>query len=257
MSQKINNIKQGKRVETSKLMSQYEQDLTWMAYRYAIGRHTISCHSIAGDMAKHIPNRVTQERQFFMARDIQHEIAMQLRYQPFFFQMQFDDDMAKDWVPLDRFFDFCVMTGIKDVKELEKYSSIAYLGVRNGEPYFETDPWEEGADASKGKREIYSGMDWEDLMIWSNLAKLLDVSKHDYCLCKKDGDYHVIEYFSTYQRVNRPNSPSLYEKIKMPCKQFANNSSVITRIDEQYIIEDGLCKEMAQYYADKYVIEIE
>ena len=47
--------------KSPKYMSEYEHDLTWMAMRYAIGRHTIAAHSICCDRGKNVYGRLSQK----------------------------------------------------------------------------------------------------------------------------------------------------------------------------------------------------
>lgn len=55
------------------------EDMIWMSYRYAIGRHTIAAHMHADTIAKYA-KCLSQERQVFAASDIRHELAGQFIY---------------------------------------------------------------------------------------------------------------------------------------------------------------------------------
>lgn len=50
------------------------EDLTWMSYRYCIGRHTIAAHAHADGIASNLYNVLSEDRKMIMAHDIRREI---------------------------------------------------------------------------------------------------------------------------------------------------------------------------------------
>lgn len=229
----------------TKLMSQYELDLTWMAYRYAIGRHTIAASSMCKDMAKNVYLRLTRSRSEFMAQDIQKEIADHFRFYPFSFCMDYgipSDDVR--FVPVDRFIEFVETNGITSMEDLIKYNRIECRWNR------ETDSFIYTCDEKKNK-EGYALTDWEDMMEWSNLAKLLNFKCHKYCIAKdpSTNEEVLIEYFDTYRRKSYKTLE--FEKVKVPCQQFSDNAYICTRIEESYITKDNLDgKEVMKFASD-------
>lgn len=218
----------------SKLMSSYEQDLTWMAYRYAIGRHTIAASSICKEMAKNVYLRLTRSRSEFIAQDIQKEIADHLRFYPFSFTMSYDipaDDNR--FVPIDRFIEFLMSNGYASDEELQNFSRIECNWDR------ESDTFTYVTEEKKDKTG-YLTHDWEDLMEWSNLAKLLNFKCHKYCIAKDPStdEEVMIEYFESYRRKSYKTLE--FEKIKVPCQQFSDNAYICTRIEESFIVKDDL-----------------
>lgn len=217
-----------------KLMSSYELDLTWMAYRYAIGRHTIAASSIQKEMAKNVYLRLTRSRSEFMAQDIQKEIADHLRFYPFSFTMNYNiptDDVR--FVPIDRFIEYMMSADIKSDEELQNFSHIECNWDR------ESDTFNYITEEKKDKTG-YLTHDWEDLMEWSNLAKLLNFKCHKYCIAKnpENGEDVMIEYFETYRRKSYKTLE--FEKIKVPCQQYSDNAYICSRIEESYITKDNL-----------------
>lgn len=218
----------------SKLMSSYEQDLTWMAYRYAIGRHTIAASSICKEMAKNVYLRLTRSRSEFIAQDIQKEIADHLRFYPFSFTMSYDipaDDNR--FVPIDRFIEFLMSNGYASDEELQNFSRIECNWDR------ESDTFTYVTEEKKDKTG-YLTHDWEDLIEWSNLAKLLNFKCHKYCIAKDPStdEEVMIEYFESYRRKSYKTLE--FEKIKVPCQQFSDNAYICTRIEESFIVKDDL-----------------
>ena len=240
--------------EEPALMSEYEQDLTWMAYRYAIGRQTIHAHSMACEMAKHIPNRVTVERSRFMAKDIQEEIGRQLRFQSFFFDIDCSLDGTDDYLPLHLLIRFIQEKGITDLQELGKYKRICcWKDKETDKICYEA----EVASEEEQKRSFYGMMSLSDLECWNRLALLLDDTKHKWCLCSKFDKKYLIEYFDSYteryvrvgydsaeEGKSRPSQRAkIFEPIKIPCKDLSKNAYVVPFIDKSIIVEDNLSDE--------------
>ena len=233
------------REKLPKLMSQYEQDLTWMAYRYAIGRHTIHADCMCKDMCKHIPGRVTPERSRFMAEDIQREIAMHLRFYPFTFSVvTYPEDMLL--VPLDYLIAFYNQQKMSKLEDLYRYAGILCF-VDSDEITFKSFLSEEK------EKKVVSGfsMDIDDLMNWSNLSKLLDDRCHHFALCKKSenlGERIVVEYFDSYVRVQDAEERIRFELVKIPCAIFSNNAYMFCQLNEDWIVKDKLTpEEVGQY----------
>ena len=66
--------------------SLFEEMLMWTSYRYCIGRHTYVT-SLAGEMAQHYYDKLTDERMEFTAMDIRKEILDKLQWLPFNFRI--------------------------------------------------------------------------------------------------------------------------------------------------------------------------
>lgn len=233
-----------------KLMSSYEQDLTWMAYRYAIGRHTIATSSMCKEMAKNVYLRLTRSRSEFMAQDIQEEIADHLRFYPFSFTMNYNiptDDVR--FAPIDRFIEFLMSKGYASDEELQNFSRIECNWDR------ESDTFSYVTEDRKDKSGYYTTHDWEDLMEWSNLAKLLNFKCHKYCIAKnpENGEYVMIEYFETYRRKSYKTLE--FEKIKVPCQQYSDNAYICSRIEESYITKDNLEGKEVLKFASEHGID--
>lgn len=232
-----------------KMMSEYETDLVWMSYRYAIGRHTIAASSMCHEMAKNVYGRLTRARSEFMAEDIQKEIADHLRFYPFSFCISYDIPPSDPlYVPIDRFIGWFLNYGYKDADVLENFSRIEYHYDKVKDiGHYET--------TKKKDKTGYTTSDWEDLMDWSNLAKLLNYKCHKYCLCKdpETGEETMVEYFESYRRKSYKTME--FEKVKIPCEKFHENSYVFTYIDERYILKDEMTSKEVMDFAYEHKIE--
>lgn len=218
-----------------KMLDEWITDMIWMSYRYAIGRHTIAASSMCKEMAKNVYLHLTRSRSEFMAQDIQKEIADYLRFYPFSFTMDYNipsDDNR--FVPIDRFIEFMMSSNIKNDEELQNFSRIECKWDK------ESDTFTYVTEEKKDKTGYFTH-DWEDLMEWSNLAKLLNFKCHKYCIAldpNSDNEEVLIEYFDSYRRKSYKTLE--FEKVKIPCRQFSDNAYICTRIEESFIVKDDL-----------------
>ena len=98
--------------------SLFEEMLMWTSYRYCIGRHTYVT-SLAGEIAQHYYNRLSDERMEFTATDIRKEISDKLQWLPFNFKIHrmYDSDPFN---PLDALLTFIQKNNIDTIDELYK-----------------------------------------------------------------------------------------------------------------------------------------
>lgn len=239
--------------EEKELMSDYERDLTWMAYRYAIGRHTIHAHDMCCQMVRHIYGRVTRERSIFMAQDIQQEIAMYLRMMPVKFSVETNSNSPV--LSLDSFIEYLDSKGYKGEIELQNIKSVtSIVDEENKLQYYDETFYKEG----ECKKDLFpiKSMYIRDLMCWNNLAKLLDYRLHLYCLCKRSESSELIltEYFESY--MSKQSVGFEYEKVKVPVESFHKNPYLDTRIEESAIIKSGLSEDEMMEYRDNRGIKV-
>lgn len=246
------------------VIGDYERDLIWMAYRYAIGRHTIHASTMCKDMCMNIPGRVSKARARFMAEDIQKEIAMHLRFLPATFRI--DEEAKWDGVPfgtsseyyrpLDYFIRFVNSRSIRKPEELNKFQYITFIGMSKGSFEFE-------AGETDGCENFYSWMDWEDLFGWNNLSKLLDARCHRWAIIK-DKRYknkvEMVEYFNTYCRNVGYNTPEdkdkpLYKQVLIPVHMMQRNPYIFCTIDPGSVVVSEIVKEDVEYFKEKYNIK--
>lgn len=232
-----------------KLLDEWTRDLVWMAYRYAIGRHTIAASSMCKEMAKNVYCKLERSRSEFMAQDIQKEIADHLRFYPFSFTMNYNipsDDNR--FVPIDRFIEFLMMNKTESDEELHKFSRIECNWDR------ESDTFSYVTEEKKDKTGYFTH-DWEDLMEWSNLAKLLNFKCHKYCIASdpESNEEVLIEYFDTYRRKSYKTLE--FEKMKVPCQQFSDNAYIASRIEESLILKDDLDSKEVMKFVEEHGID--
>ncbi len=233
------NVKQQK----PKLMSEYEHDLTWMAYRYAIGRHTIAANSMALEMAKNVYGRISRSRSEFMAMDINKEIESHLRYYPFGFSIDYmipsESEMYK---PLDLFIEFMTKYNIKQSADLLPYNGIC-CSYKNGEIVYIL-------SMRNTLDSAYETSNWDDLLVWDRLSKLLDIKSHKWCVIKHDdGTEELVEYFESYIKTSYKEIE--YKKVKMPVNKYIENPYVCSHICEDAIVEDELTDRKIKHFNKK------
>lgn len=247
------NKKKDSKKEEPKLMSDYERDLTWMAYRYAIGRHTIHAHDMCCQMVRHIYGRVTPERSVFIAQDIQKEIGSHLRMMPLTFSVETRSDYPV--LPLDRFIEYLDSKGYKADSDLQNIKTVTCLvDEENKVKDYDEILYLEG-ERKSGLFPI-KRMYINDLICWNNLAKLLDYRCHQYCLYKsqESGELVLAEYFDSY--MSRQSVGFEYERVKVFVELFHKNPYLDACIEESLIVESGLSEDEMMDYRDKKGVKV-
>lgn len=258
---KVASLQDKLRENEDGVVSEYERDLVWMAYRYAIGRHTIHAAAMCQDMCRYVPGRFSKSRTQFMAMDIQREIAMHLRFTPFTFSIDPSVDLSsEDFLPLDRFIEFLLEHSIRKASDMLKYKNVTYLGRI---PKKFANLWDVQYRLDGDEMPYISWMEWEDLLMWNNLSKLLDERCHRWAIIK-DKRYknkvEMVEYFSAYRRSVGYNVPEdegkpMYERIFVPVEMLKRNPSICCYIDPGSIVVDGIDKENVAYFMERYKIQ--
>lgn len=246
------------------VIQEYERDLIWMAYRYAIGRHTIHAFAMCSDMVRNVPGRVSESRAQFMAEDIQREIGMNLRFLGCTFEVDVSiPPSSVEFRPLDAFIGFILTNGIRHPEDLKKYKHILYLGRAGENAAYNAYQIEEHEEPDGNPVFIFSFMEWEDLMCWNDLSKLLDKRCHRYAIIKDKrykNKFEMVEYFTTYVRDAGYNVPEddgkpLYKQILVPVVMFQRNPELCYSIDEETIIVDGIEETDKECFMKKYHIQ--
>lgn len=234
-----------KKNSKSKYMSEYEHDLTWMATRYAIGRHTIAAHCICCEMAKNIYGRLSEDKCKFQAKDIRKEIASHLQFYPFNFTMAWNVSTdSQEYKPMARFIEWMDDNNIVTPEDLTIWKEIVYKGINlEGHPEY--------IATQVDGNPHYCTSDFIDMLEWENLSNLLDTDSHKFCLVNNDGKLQFVEYFDTYSRVSYKTLE--FEKIKVPVESYRTNAHVQTRLIEDNIIKDNMTYEMMLKEYDKIV----
>lgn len=173
--------------------SLFEEMLMWTSYRYCIGRHTYVT-SLAGEIAQHYYNRLSDERMEFTAKDIRREIYDKLQWLPFNFNINrmYDSDSFN---PLDVLLTFIQNNNIDTIDELYKYSSIEY-DAHNGEYMCEI--------KKPTIKSYFSSSDIEDLIPWENLAACFDKKNHKIVTTEYEGKTETHRCFKSWKKVSVP-----------------------------------------------------
>ena len=182
--------------------SLFEEMLMWTSYRYCIGRHTYVT-SLAGEIAQHYYNRLSDERMEFTATDIRGEIYDKLQWLPFNFNINrmYDSDPFN---PLDVLLTFIQKNNIDTIDELYKYSSIEY-DAHNGEYMCEI--------KKPTIKSYFSSSDIEDLIPWENLAACFDKKNHKIVTTEYEGKTETHRCFKSWKKVSVPckDKPGYYQ----------------------------------------------
>jgi len=173
--------------------SLFEEMLMWTSYRYCIGRHTYVT-SLAGEMAQHYYDRLTDERMEFTASDIRREIYDKLQWLPFKFNIHrmYDCDPLN---PLDALLTFIQKNNIDTTDEFYKYANLEY-DAHTDEYKFET--------KTPTIKSYFSVNDIEDLIPWENLAACFDKKNHKIITTEYDGKTETHRCFKSWKRVSVP-----------------------------------------------------
>ena len=197
-----------------------------MSYRYCIGRHTIAAHHHAADIVNHAYGKLDPDRQSFMAFDIRREIADNLKFAPTNFIIEPTNIQNAEWFnPLQLYIEGLRNFGITTQTEVEKVKSLIYN--RNHE--YEIEYYD--GDAS---HSVYSMMNVDDLLIWSDLASLFDERCHKIATVQNPdtGEISEIEVYRSYTRKD-------YHTIEYEPVWRSVDSNLVT---QRYLINDTIIK---------------
>lgn len=171
--------------------SLFEEMLMWTSYRYCIGRHTYVT-SLAGEIAQHYYNRLSDERMEFTAKDIRREIYDRLQWLPFNFKilMMYVNDSPN---PLDTLLTFIRKNNIDTIDEFYKYTNLEYVAYAD-EYKFEI--------KKPTITSYFSVSDIDDLIPWENLAACFDKKNHKIVTTEYEGKTETHRCFKSWKRVS-------------------------------------------------------
>lgn len=207
-----------------------EQQLTWFAYHYAMGRHSYAA-SLCDDIACYAPHVMSKERQEFTGVDIRREIAEKLRWHTpsFYMPLGYEDEHG----PLDTLFQFMVDNEINTKEKMQKYKKIELVrDYSNGAISFRTEKEEDG------KNSWFSMIDLQDLIGWEDLSFYLDSRFHKYCRVRYNGKEEIVKYLPSWNiQFNRDDTFTL-EKVKRPIDRKSQYRR--SWLVEEYVVEDDV-----------------
>ena len=182
--------------------SLFEEMLMWTSYRYCIGRHTYVT-SLAGEIAQHYYNRLSDERMEFTATDIRKEISDKLQWLPFNFKIHrmYDSDSFN---PLDVLLTFIQKNNIDTIDEFYKYANLEY-DAHTDEYKFEI--------KTPTIKSYFSVSDIDDLIPWENLAACFDKKNHKIVTTEYEGKTETHRCFKSWKKVSVPceDKPGYYK----------------------------------------------
>ena len=217
--------------------SLFEEMLMWTSYRYCIGRQT-SVSSLAGEMAQHYYDKLTDERMEFTASDIRREIYDKLQWHPFNFKIHrmYDSDSFN---PLDVLLTFIQKHNIDTIDEFCNYANLEY-DAHTDEYKFET--------KTPTIKSYFSASDIEDLIPWENLAACFDKKNHKIVTTEYEGKTETYRCFKSWKRVSVPceDKPGYYKMSEFGWEPI-------------WIVVDEYLKtgNTNRYLADEFIINVE
>lgn len=173
--------------------SLFEEMLMWTSYRYCIGRHTYVT-SLAGEMAQHYYDRLSDERMEFTASDIRREIMDHLQWLPFKFRIDrwYDTDTYN---PIDVLMTFFKEFDINSYEDLTTICDLKY-DVNHNEFKFER--------KEPTIKSHFSQFDIDELIPWEELAACFDKKNHKMVTVEYNGKTETYECFKSWVRKTVP-----------------------------------------------------
>lgn len=212
------------------IMTEFEYDCLWMSIRYAIGRHTISSHSHAGEIVRNCYGRfISEERQEYEAYDICREIDDILRWNFNFYLQESELESREQFQPLNVFMEFITTNNITDTNDFNKIKAI-YVKYDKTTKCFDFDV--RNLSENENNKHYYV-MDIDDLIIWQLAAQCLNRGCHKKAILIDDSECEIFDgWINDRTRVEQQLS---YKKVHIPVEAFIKNSSVITFIPDENI----------------------
>lgn len=218
-----------------KKLSEYEDTLIWMSYRYAISKHTIDANNHAYEIAKNSYYRLllTPKRMQFMSKDINMEIQSKIAWFPISFKINnyYGCDKFGN-TPLGLVFDFVNNENISNISQLNLYSNVDINIDNNGNVSY--------IKLNNNNTNLFELklLDIEDLMNWQILSNIFDLKNHKFCKIFDNNEEKIVEYVNIYQK--EQGNKLHYKQVKLDITKYLDNLSNNYIIDETYIIEDNL-----------------
>ncbi len=209
----------------------YHEDLVWMSYRYAIGRHTIAAHQHALNIAKYEYYTLTHDQKQHFAIDIRQCIEDNLRFSEYNFSIDYSI-IQEERKPLEFLLQYFIDNPNWQITG--DYKGLTVLKDNNGNIIYE-----------KKKTNTYntsplSIMILEDLLVWMDLASYFDEDNYKVCKVEHNGNIEEITYFDSYiYYQSKDNNLPYWKKVKKPVKEYIKYLGSDCYIpDDLKIIED-------------------
>lgn len=214
-----------------KYISKYEEDITSMAYKYAIGRQLPSTNNICFEILKNIYNRMSNNDMRRHAIDIRKEIGKRLLVMPFSFSMNVNiQTNSEEYDPFARFVEWIKSNNIEYDEDLNLWNSIQYNANGIYEEYRENTP------------RTYVTNDWKAMQNWAILANILDYKRHRFCIYSNPNGNELIEYVEAYILTDDSDKIACDLK-KIPIHEYVNNylgKPIVESLAEEHIIKSDM-----------------
>ena len=250
----------------TKKITEFEETLMWMSYRYAISRKSRASVSLANDIAVNFFKRLPNERKEFTAFDIARELSDILRHR--FGLWIYNANDNKNFQPVEILIKFLKEYNIRNLDELNKFKSISYYCKDSYYPnekdkffvkYIDSyvDAYHSSPDGSEQK-EIYDikvnyyPSDIEDLLHWQKLSACFDVSNLKIVTTLYNGKTEDRICFKSYfleygRKMTKDLQGNDYE---------INDSENIQWIEHWISIDTYIKGHESTYIADEYITNV-
>lgn len=208
-----------------KYLTQFEEDLIWMSYRYAIGRHTIHADTHAKNLIQYLPGKLSEERAQFMATDIMRSIEDSLRFgnPSIYTYYSENEDLLGYADPIRIYKEFADEHDIKTPEELGSYSSVTKEYDRK---------WVAKRHSDNKKKYPNYGEGIRDLLIWYALAQLLYKPNHRMVTVENGDLKETVECIKVYDMDHGTMKLTEYW---LPIDKFVANPWIKTYCDPDFI----------------------
>lgn len=212
-------------------LNAYHEDLVWMSYRYAIGRHTIAAHQHALNIAKYEFDNFNKEQRKRLVIDIRQCIEDNLRFGEYNVSIDYSI-LPEERRPLE----FLLQYFIDNPNWENDYKGlIIKRDISTGKIIYE--------DKKLNLQNNYSPLSMmylEDLLVWMDLASYFDEDNYKTCKIEHNGEIKEITYFDSYILYrNKDDINSYWKKVKKPVKQYRDYLGTDCYIqDDAKIIEE-------------------
>lgn len=197
--------------QKDKFDKNYHEDLVWMSYRYAIGRHTIAAHQHALNIAKYEYDNFTKDERKHFATDIRQCIEDNLRFGEYNVSIDYSI-LSEDKRPLEFLLQYFIDNPNWEddykgliIKRDESTGKIIYVNKK----------------LNTNQYSPLSIMYLEDLLVWMDLASYFDEDNYKVCKIEHNGEIKEITYFDSYILCqNKDDIKSYWKKVKKPVEQY-------------------------------------
>ena len=193
-------------------LNAYHEDLVWMSYRYAIGRHTIAAHQHALNIAKYEFDNFNKEQRKRLVIDIRQCIADNLKFSEYNLSIDYSI-IPEERKPLEFLLQYFIDNPNWQITG--DYKGLTVFKDNNGNIIYEK------KNSTTYNTSPLSIMILEDLLVWMDLASYFDEDNYKVCKVEHNGNIEEITYFDSYiYYQSKDDKLPYWKKVKKPIKEY-------------------------------------